>query len=69
MSKRRKRRSRFTPEVEEARRQEQRSRNGTASARAKSALLQAFPDEYRTLYEAAKAEINAERGPLPGDDA
>jgi hypothetical protein len=62
-------RRKFSPEVGAVRRNEQQNRSATARMRALHALARAFPDEYRTLYQAAKAEVNAERGPLPGDES
>lgn len=52
----------------EARKKERNGRAGVAQSRALRMLAKAHPDDYRTLYEAAKAEVDAERGPLPGDE-
>jgi hypothetical protein len=60
---------RFDPETAAARQKEQADRSANAKVRARAALAAAYPDDWRTLYLAAKAEINAERGPLPGDAA
>lgn len=58
----------FDPEVSKAREKDRRGRSAHARSRAVTALCIAFPDEYRQLYLAALEEVNAERGPLPGDE-
>lgn len=59
--------SRFSAEIAEKRKKEQNWRTAEARNRALQALAAAFPDEFRGLYEAAKSEVAAERGSLPGD--
>lgn len=68
-SPKRKRSRRFDPVTRAARDAESNRRCAAAGGRALGALRQAFPDEYRELYLAARAEVWAERGPLPGDPA
>lgn len=58
----------FPPDVAKARRTEQIRRSATAQGRAKTALLHRHKVEYDELYAKFVAEVNAERGPLPGDD-
>lgn len=57
----------FEPEVAEARRLERGRRNTEAKRRARVALELKYPTDAEAFYAAALAEVNAERGPLPGD--
>jgi len=54
-------------EVAKARQQEQSHRGALTQSRALRALRALHEEEYKTLYERAKAQINATRGALPGD--
>lgn len=58
---------RLPPDIASERHQEQQRRSGKASSRAKSILMHRHKAEYDELYAVLWAEINAERGPLPGD--
>lgn len=58
----------FPPDVASARHAEQMRRGSRAQRLAFQALAKLHPDDYRSLYEQAKVVIEAERGPLPGDD-
>jgi hypothetical protein len=49
----------------DARRVEKARRAATAQGLAKQALTKLYPDEYRELFEQAKARVAASRGPLP----
>jgi hypothetical protein len=55
-------------EVRLARIREQRARAGTAQSRAKTALTKLHAEDYRSLWRQAVLEVDAERGPLPGDE-
>jgi hypothetical protein len=59
----------FPPEVSAARGVEQRRRSSAAQNMALTALSRLHRDDFRSLYRQAVAKINAERGPLPGDEA
>lgn len=56
-------------DVQAARTKARVRRSALAQHRAKTILTYRYPDEYRELYEAFIAEIDAERGALPGDEA
>jgi len=60
-------RRRFASDLTSARKKERGRRSATSQWRALSILSKRYPDEYRELYVAFLAEINAEAGPLPGD--
>lgn len=62
------RRRRFSAEIAKARQAEQARRYQTAYRRALRALVKVYPDDFEHLYRAARAEVDAERGPLPGDE-
>ena len=62
------RRRRFDPDVAAARKAESHRRTAIIQSRSLHALARAFPDEYRALTAAAREEVYAERGPLPGDE-
>lgn len=57
------------PAVAAARAKEQRNRSAEARSRTERALRRAYPDEYDALYAEAKRRVDAERGPLPGDES
>ena len=57
----------FTPEVAAARDKERTRRAAKAQRQTRTILSKRHSDEYRELYVALLAEINAEAGPLPGD--
>jgi hypothetical protein len=59
--------SHLSEEVRAARIQEQKRRSGIAQSRAKTALTKLHPADWKSLWEQAVLEIDAERGPLPGD--
>lgn len=58
----------FTPDVAKARHAETVRRLNAARALALKALTRLHPNDFRALCEQARAKINAERGPLPGDE-
>jgi len=60
-------RSGVAPEYRAARTAELNRRASVARQRTLAALRRAYPDEYRTIYEIAMADIHRERGPLPGE--
>lgn len=54
----------------QAARNKERSRRSVAARnRAVSVLIDLHLGQYRALYSAALTEVNAERGPRPGDEA
>jgi hypothetical protein len=53
----------------DARRQERTSRTNQAKHMAHVALRHLHPDEYAELFQQAKAKVDRERGPLPGDES
>ena len=57
----------FSEAIRAARVKEQALRNNAARNRAFYALKTAHQNDYREFYREAFAEVNAERGPLPGD--
>lgn len=62
------RRRRFAPEVAKARASERSRRHAEAQRRANVVLRDRHNDEWRDLYEAERAGLDADRGPLPGDE-
>lgn len=60
-------RSRLDEATRKARAAEQSRRAAVAQGRADSAMRRLHPDDYQRLFAAAKREVVAERGPLPGD--
>lgn len=60
---------RFPSDVAAARRLESGRRAASAQGRARGELTKRHPDEYHELFRKFRAEIEAERGPLPGDEA
>lgn len=65
---RRSRESRFSPEVARARHKESTWRATNARRLAAEALRRLHPDDYESLTVQARARIDAQRGPLPGDE-
>jgi hypothetical protein len=55
-------------ELAAARHLEQRFRAAHAGNHARRELADRHRDEYRTLYQAFRVRVDAERGPLPGDE-
>jgi excisionase family DNA binding protein len=55
-------------DVRVARKIEKNRRQATAQSRALHATARLHHDEYLALWRQYRAEINAERGPLPGDE-
>ena len=62
------RRKRFSPEVAKARQAEATRRAVEARRRATMILGLRYPDEYEVLLKSERAGVDAERGPLPGDE-
>lgn len=60
-------RTKLPTEVATERHREQSRRSATAQRRALKALSYLHPDDYRRFYQAARAEVEKERGLLPGD--
>lgn len=56
----------FEPGVSKERKAEQTTRVNKATRRTLIALRELHPDEYDRIYTIARAEVDAERGPLPG---
>jgi hypothetical protein len=56
-------------DVQAARTAEIKLRNGLAFNMARQAIVLLHRDDYLALLTQAKAKVNAERGPLPGDEA
>jgi hypothetical protein len=54
--------------MKKARHQERNRRASIVRARVLTALRTMHPDDYRTLYRHITDVVNAERGPLPGDN-
>jgi hypothetical protein len=59
---------RFDDDMKKARHQERNRRASIVRARVLTALRTMHPDDYRTLYRHITDVVNAERGPLPGDN-
>ncbi|HXH34412.1 MAG TPA: hypothetical protein VNJ54_08380 [Plantibacter sp.] len=55
-------------ETQQQRSKERTNRGATAASKATTALRRLHPDDYRSLYQQASEMVNAERGPLPGDE-
>ena len=62
------RQPRFSADVAKARRREQSRRAAAAQGLARTALTKLHPDDYAALYRQAVNKVNADRGPLPGDE-
>lgn len=58
----------LSDEVRQSRIREQKRRAGMAQSRAKTALTKLHADDFRSLYAQAVLEVDAECGPLPGDN-
>jgi hypothetical protein len=56
------------PEVVKARVAEQRRRRSKAFGMASVAMSRLHPEDYKALLAQARAAVDAERGPLPGDE-
>lgn len=59
----------FPPKVAKERSEERSRRTASAQFRATKALRRLHADDWRSLYLQALAQLDAERGPLPGDEA
>jgi len=58
---------RLDPETTKARNAENTRRHMEARRRATQAIANLHPEEFARLRDAARREVDAERGPLPGD--
>ena len=58
----------FTPEIAKLRQKEQAYRTTEAHRRKGVVLAARYPDEAAELLEAERRGLDAERGPLPGDE-
>ena len=62
-------RKNFDADTNRARHQERNRRQSIVRSRVLSALRTMYPDDYRALYQHVTDAVNAERGPMPGDEA
>lgn len=58
----------YTAAVAKERHREQARRASSANSKANQALARMYPTDYAALYDQALARVNAESGPLPGDE-
>lgn len=60
--------SRLSAAERAARQKEVMRRNNVATGLARKALVRLHNEDYRSLWAQAKAKVDAEFGPLPGDE-